>query len=239
MKTVVIGSGNVGTIFAHIFDTVAISSRTLAGLPGEADLYIIAVSDKAVKEVAERLPRLSGIVAHTTGSVSMEALSCVNCSGIGVIYPLQTLSKSRPLRPSNIPLLLEASDAETLQKIKKIATVAGFTNIECADSEVRRKIHLSAAFACNFTNAMISISQEILEKCGIDKSIITPLIEETIEKLRSLPAKDAQTGPAARKDFPTISAHLDILSQLGLEQEANIYTEISNYIMRQASSKTP
>ncbi len=231
MKTAIIGCGNVGTQFARIFGSDPISSRTLEGLPSDAYLYIIAVSDSAVKEVAEKLPSLNGILVHTTGSVPMEALSNVKCKGYGVIYPFQTISKKRNLSPEQIPLLLEASDDDTLRAIKTAATQAGFSNIAMADSEKRRRVHLTGTFACNFTNAMIAISQQILSDCSIDKDIIRPLVEETIEKLQTLPANDAQTGPAVRKDQPTMAAHLDLLKTLNMDKEAEIYKTVSDYII--------
>ena len=79
LKVAVIGTGNVGTQFARIFGTEPVSPRTLYGLPDDADIYVISVSDSAVKEVADRLPELPGIVVHTTGSVPMDALACVKC----------------------------------------------------------------------------------------------------------------------------------------------------------------
>ena len=230
-KVAVIGRGNVGSQFARIFGTDTISSRTLEGLPPDADLYVISVSDSAVKEVADRLPALNGIVAHTTGSVPMEVLSGVNCRGYGVIYPFQTISKGRPLPPSSIPLLIEGCDEETSARIEDCAREYGFTQIEKADSDKRRKVHLCGTFACNFTNAMIGISQKILMESGIDPGIINPLVDETIEKLKGLPASDAQTGPAIRHDLTTLCSHKKLLTELSLMKEADIYDIISEYIM--------
>ncbi len=231
MKVAVIGRGNVGTQFAHIFGVDPISSRSLENLPEKADLYIIAVSDAAVKDVADRLPKLNGIVVHTTGSVAMDALKNVKCNGYGVMYPFQTISAARQLAPDHIPLLLEASDNETLYTLKRIVETAGFSDIAFADSEKRRRVHLTGTFACNFTNAMMAISQQILSDCGIDKDIIRPLVEETVEKLKTIPAKDAQTGPAVRNDLPTLNAHLGLLKELGMEKESEIYNAVSNYII--------
>lgn len=231
MKAAIIGKGNVGTLFSKIFEVKPISSRTLEGLPTDADLYIIAVSDAAVKEVAEKLPELKGIVVHTTGSVPMDALKSIKCKGYGVMYPFQTISKKRSLPPEKIPLLLEASDLKTLEYIRSFALDAGFSNIEFADSNKRRSVHLTGTFACNFTNAMIAVSQKILSKSGISQSIIQPLVEETVEKLKCLPAKDAQTGPAIRKDFPTLNSHIELLNKLNMTKEAEIYKVVSDYIM--------
>ncbi len=236
MKVAVVGRGNVGTQFASIFGVMPISSRTLEGLTDDADLYIISVSDSAVGEVAAKFPPVKGIVVHTTGSVPMEVLNQVECKGYGVMYPFQTISRQRHLSPDKIPLLLEASDAKIMEEIKTIAESSGFSNIAIADSEKRRRVHLTGTFACNFTNAMMAISQQILSDCGIDKDIIRPLVEETIEKLKNVPAKDAQTGPAVRKDLSTLNTHLELLKELGMGEEAKIYNAVSNYII---SSHTP
>lgn len=238
MKVTVIGAGNVGSQFARIFNTQPISSRTLEGLPLDSDLYIISVSDSAVAEVAAKLPQVEGIVVHTTGSVGMDVLRDVRCKGYGVLYPFQTISKKRPLPPSSIPLLVEGSDETITAKICEIAREYGFTHIEIADSEKRRRVHLCGTFACNFTNAMIGISQKIMDDCGIDRNIINPLVEETIAKLKTLPAREAQTGPAIRRDIPTMRKHLSLLNELDMQQECYIYEAVSDFIMNSASSKT-
>ena len=231
MKVAVVGKGNVGTQMARIFGVEPISSRTLDGLDCDTDLCIIAVSDSAVKEVADRLPHIKGVVAHTTGSVPMETLKNVKCDGYGVLYPFQTISKSRPLPPSSIPLIIEGRDCATTDFLINAARQYGFTNIQQGDSEMRRKVHLAGVFACNFPNASIAISQKILSECGIDGKIVAPLVAETVEKLKTLPAKEAQTGPAIRHDISTLEKHEALLKELGMNAEADIYRSISDLIM--------
>lgn len=233
LKVVVIGQGNVGTQMARIFGTEAVSSRTLEDIPTDSDLYIISVSDNAVASVAASLPKVKGIVVHTTGSVPMEVLSDVKCSGYGVLYPFQTISKARPLEADKIPLMIEADDLETLHKINVIARSFGFTDISEADSEIRRRTHLAGTFVCNFTNALVGIGQQIFEQCGIDPKIGNPLLAETVEKLRNIPAKEAQTGPAARHDTSTLEKHRMLLEELGMNEEKRIYDLLSGFIMNQ------
>lgn len=230
MKIEVIGRGNVGSQFARIFGVTPVPPRSLDGLSRDADLYIIAVSDSAVSSVAESMPQVKGVVVHTTGSVPMDVLASVRCKGYGVLYPFQSISKSRPLRASDIPLLIEACDGATLEFIATAAGNFGFKQVKPADSEMRRRVHLTGIFANNFTNAMIGISQKLLSECGLDPDIVTPLIAETFEKIKTIPAKEAQTGPAARNDQATIEKHLQMLESLGMRQEADIYRLISTYI---------
>lgn len=231
MKIAVIGRGNVGTRMGDIFGVEPISSRSLEGLPCDADLYIIAVSDSAVAEVAKRLPALGGVVAHTTGSVGLEALAEADCGGHGVFYPFQTLSSGKEIASSDIPLLLEASDSHALATLRRAAKEYGFNNIAECNSQQRRKVHLAGTFACNFTNALIGISHKILNEEGISASIAMPLIEETLGKLHTLTPAEAQTGPAIRKDLPTLEKHMELLTKMGMEREKDLYTRLSGYIM--------
>lgn len=231
MKIEVIGRGNVGSQFARIFGASPVPPRSLEGMSRDADLYIIAVSDSGVEEVVDKFPEVEGIVVHTTGSVPMEVLSRIKCSGYGVLYPFQTISKTRPLPPENIPLLIEADNSNTEKFLFDAAWSFGFMNIGSADSDKRRKVHLTGTFACNFTNAMIAASQKILSKCGINPDIVNPLIAETFEKIKVIPAKEAQTGPAVRKDFPTMEKHLKLLKEMGMDREIDIYKSVSDYII--------
>lgn len=214
-----------------------IPPRTLEGLSHDADLYIIAVSDTAVAEVASRLPKVDGVVVHTTGSVGMEALKQTACRGYGVLYPFQTISKQRVLDAADIPLLIEASDPDTENLITEAAKAYGFDKIQRADSDKRRLIHLAGVFANNFSNALIGISQRILESNGIDKRIINPLIAETIKKVSDMDAEQAQTGPAARKDTATVGTHRRMLKEMGMAEEDAIYGLISDLIISNSDNK--
>ena len=97
-----------------------------------------------------------------------------------------------------------------------------------ATSQLRTKIHLAAVFACNFTNCLYAIADDILKKNNIPFSILLPLIGETTRKLSTLEPWDAQTGPAARGDMAVIQKHLDMLNH----EEKAIYQILSDYILK-------
>jgi predicted short-subunit dehydrogenase-like oxidoreductase (DUF2520 family) len=70
---------------------IPFSTETLA----DADLYLISVSDSSIAEVSTLIKKKNVLVAHTSGSVSREAL--VGNYRKSVFYPLQTFSKSKKL----------------------------------------------------------------------------------------------------------------------------------------------
>lgn len=190
----------------------------------ESDLYIIAVSDKAIADVAKQLPFQNRIVVHTSGAASLDVLDPKNRKG--VFYPLQTFSKSKEVDFSNIPLCLEAEntfDFRVLETVAKSISNAVFA----INSDQRKALHVAAVFVNNFTNHLYQIGQEICEEHQVPFEILRPLIQETAEKINALDPVDAQTGPAKRKDSTTIEAHLAYLTN---ETQKNIYKLITQSI---------
>ncbi|APS39490.1 Rossmann-like and DUF2520 domain-containing protein [Salegentibacter sp. T436] len=173
-----------------------------------ADFYLLALKDDVIADVAHNLKDLPGIVLHTSGAVSLNALE--NLSNFGVFYPLQTFSKNKLVDFGEIPVCIEANSAENLEKIKKLALEIT-KDVREVNSEQRKALHLAAVFVNNFSNHLYTLGAEICEKNQVDFSILRPLIKETASKIESLAPKDAQTGPAIRNDQKTIEAHLRLL----------------------------
>ena len=231
MRVSIIGQGNVGThlcvVLAGVADEViTVNSRTLEDLPLNSDIYLIAVKDEAVASVAERLPELSGIVAHTSGSVGADVLK--RFERYGVFYPLQTFTKGGYLDYSAIPVFVEGSDKAVEQKLLDLASL--FTKkLHVADSGLREKLHIAAVFACNFTNHLWKLADDMLADNGLGLDVIFPLIEASVEKLRYMSPNEAQTGPASRGDVDIIRKHEAALKGTPL---AGIYATLSDSIMK-------
>jgi len=195
----------------------------------EAEIYLLAVSDHAISLVADAiiLPENS-ILIHTSGSMPLEVLNYSSASHTGILYPLQSFSKSRTLDIDEIPFLLESDDQATLQKLKKLAKSLSPT-IYVVKSKDRKALHVAAVFASNFTNHMIRISEDIMRRQGLDFDMLQPLIIEQISKTLEIGAKSAQTGPAVRGDLNTLDLHYQFLNYN--EQLAEIYKLISQDII--------
>ena len=129
----------------------------------------------------------------------------------GVLYPLQTFSKGRNVNFDVIPIFLEANTDKNADYLKNIASALS-ENVRFMSSEKRRSLHLAAVFACNFTNHIYALAEEILAKEGLSRDYLFPLIDETAAKVHELPAREAQTGPAIRYDENIINKHLGMLA---------------------------
>ncbi len=232
MKIVIIGTGNVAThialalkavnmqveqIWSYHYENAVILANQVNAVPvkhishlnKEADLYVIAVKDDVIAELVIQLTEFKGIIVHTSGAVNMSVFTGL-IKNYGVFYPLQTFSKSKVINFSNIPICLEANDKYTLTLLKEIADRLS-TNVNEVNSEKRRILHLSAVFACNFTNHLYALAQEVLTVNGLDFDILRPLIAETANKVQTELPLNVQTGPAIRQDNETLLKHEDLL----------------------------
>ncbi|NLR93731.1 MULTISPECIES: Rossmann-like and DUF2520 domain-containing protein [Flammeovirga] len=198
-----------------------------------AEVFLIAVTDNVIDEIARNiiLPNRKAILAHTSGATPMEVLAEATPS-IGVFYPLQTFSHDKTVDFKEVPICIDGTSEKTLDVLAEIA-VKLTPKVYHLNSEERKKLHISAVFACNFTNHLLEMSSQLAEHAGMKLSDLKHLVDETIEKAFALPSpKDGQTGPAIRRDYKTIKRH-----QKELEKEfpemLTTYNVLSDSIMEQ------
>lgn len=251
MKVAILGAGNVATHISKALKNsghslvqiwsrdykkgIALASEVGASailniedLNKDVDFVIIAVTDDAIANVASKIPvSASKIIVHTSGSTDLSVLNIHQ--NFGVLYPLQTFSKDVSLDFSKVPLFVEGINEETQNKILNLAYKLS-ESVELANSVKRQTLHVSAVFACNFTNYLFTVSQELLEKSGLSFDLLRPLILETIEKTSTKLPVDLQTGPAKRNDRLIINKHLEMLASYPEWQQ--VYRLISQNIVK-------
>lgn len=251
MKIVIIGAGNLATHMTKALkeageEVVMIYSRSeesasalgektgipyttdLSLLPDDADLYIFAVKDSALESVLSSVKPNSGIWAHTAGSVDMNIFKDYSERG-AVYYPLQTFSKEKEVNYREIPVCVEAVRKEDEAILMSLASKLS-DHPEKVTSEQRKYLHLSAVFACNFTNHMYDIASVILKENNLSFDIIRPLIKETCDKIMTLSPREAQTGPAVRYDENIINRQTGLLEDPVLKDIYKLLSKnINNY----------
>jgi len=148
-----------------------------------------------------------------------------------VFYPLQSFSLDKKIVWENVPFCLEAENDADLNALGDLAELLS-QRIHILTSDQRKSLHLAAVFANNFANLMFELSEDLLAKADIDRSILHPLILETANKVLMQSAKVSQTGPAARGDKHTIAAHRQLLGQ------NNSYREIYDRLTEEIYNRT-
>lgn len=256
LNIVLLGSGNVAT---HLglnlskcgFNIIQVYSRSESNakvladrlnttftsdlnlINPDADLYIVSVRDNYIEEVASHKNLKNKPLVHTAGSVSLNVFKPFS-SQYGVLYPFQTFTKSREVHFKTIPVLVEASNADLEDALSEIAGKLSDLVLK-ADSAQRAMLHISAVFACNFTNQMYAIADQLLKNSSLPFSLLKPLIFETAEKVMSYNPVSAQTGPAVRFDSKIVDQHIKKLENTPSYQE--IYRMLSESIQNEQKKK--
>ena len=190
-----------------------------------ADLIIVSVNDDAISNVLSKLKNTA--IVHTSGSIGIDVFE-PNFSNFGVFYPLQTFNKDIELAISEIPFCIEGSSKGFEKELIEIAKNLS-SNVITINSAQRKQLHLAAVFACNFSNHMNSIADDLLSEKDIDSKILLPLIKQTIAQLNTNKPKALQTGPAKRKDIKVIQEHINLIQQEDIKE---LYQKISNNIIK-------
>lgn len=225
MRTVIIGSGAVAEAFAaalrgRLTGVVArngVRGREVAAkgateyfaeLP-DADLYIIAVSDRAIGEVSRkyRFPHDS-VVAHTSGCSSVDDLS-TDIPNRAVIYPMQTFTAGRNVDFAKVPFFVEGSSPKAEKCVRELASELSDKVCLCG-GEQRRKLHLAATFICNFANMMYIAGEDT---AGVPFDTFEPLVRESVDKAFALTPRRSQTGVAVRGDREMQLRHEALLAE--------------------------
>ncbi|HER09988.1 MAG TPA: DUF2520 domain-containing protein [Bacteroides sp.] len=194
-------------------------------VPREAGYYLLCVPDTVVPEVSRQFAGYRGIWLHCAGALPLDVLS--DHERYGVLYPLQTFSRDHAPSLSETPFLVEGCSGEVTGMIRQLAGSVS-ASVYLMDTPSRLAVHLAGVFANNFTNHMVHIAQQILEDQGIDRQLITPILNETFQKLSRMKAAEAQTGPATRNDRQTMDRHLEMLKVY--PEWEKLYTFISRDI---------
>jgi len=248
-----IGSGNVATKLAvslheagirisEIFSKTLANANVLANkvgaiavanigdLSSDNDIIIISISDKALHSIdLIKLPQRA-LICHTSGSVGMDILSF--CENYGVFYPLQTLSKTAELDISEVPFCIEANDTTNAERLISLALLLS-AKVSIVNSKQRAQMHLAAVFTCNFSNAMYSIAEDLMQQSGLDFDYLRPLIKETAAKAIAHSPSQIQTGPAVRNDRNIIDKHIKELDSN--TDYKKLYSLISNIIYKNSN----
>ncbi|MBC8146969.1 MAG: DUF2520 domain-containing protein [Bacteroidetes bacterium] len=250
-KISIIGTGNVATHLAlelansghnlvNIFGRTEIKAKQLSekvnssftseisNIPKDVDLIIVSITDNAIESVIRNVNFGNTLIVHTSGSVAMDIFE-KSSENFGVFYPLQTFSKNKEVDFKYIPICVEANNNKNIHLLFELGKSIS-NDVRKINSEQRKIIHLAAVFACNFTNHLYSIADEILESNGIPFDILRPLIKETSNKIDNNKPAEVQTGPASRGDSEIIQKHLGQLQNKPEFRE--IYDLLSRNILQ-------
>ena len=141
----------------------------------------------------------------------------------GVFYPLQSFSNDRNIDFSKIHICVESKIKTDLSILKNLAKCIK-SSVFAVNTKQREQLHLAAVLINNFTNHLFLEAAEICKNNSLPFELLKPIIKETFEKLEILSPKNAQTGPAIRRDKKTINKHLKLIESPDLKSIYKVFT---------------
>lgn len=210
---------------AESLDAQAINDVRL--LNADNQVFILSLADNAYEDVLPQLPFTMPAAFMTSGTVSCRCLANYSDS-YGVIYPLQTFTKSQFMRGLTVPLCLESDYAGDRKELMwELARNLSPDCYEVSESQ-RARLHLAAVFACNFSNALYNVAYKLLKENDLPFKMLIPLLHQTVQKMKTLTPAEAQTGPAARRDMNVMQKQMESLDDPRYKE---IYRLMSELIM--------
>lgn len=225
MDLVIVGMGRAGSSIAR---AARAAGHTLVGVMGRrrpqmgpvvewdeelpaCDLVIVAVSDSAIREVAERLAPhwpASTPAVHVSGFVPVSALAAVADRGgaVGSFHPLQTLPDgergAEALAGAWVAVTCE--DVALRARLEDLAAGMGMRPFLLADG-AKPLYHAAAAAAANYVVEALAVATDLLAAAGVAPAVLQPLTRRVVENVFALGPAAALTGPISRGDIATVA----------------------------------
>lgn len=184
-----------------------------------SDLLLIAVSDRAINEVAQRIPDTTAVIFHASGAMR-------SIRGGFSLHPLAALAPVG--EPSDLSRRLLVFEGARSDLGRAIAEKIG-ARIATIDPGQKARYHAGAVFGSNYVAAMLDIADSLIAHGGAREDI-GGLARSAIDNWVAHTDAKRFTGPAARGDDEVLALHRDALSSE--ESLREIYTLIAAEIRR-------
>lgn len=198
------------------------SPATIA--PGS--LYVVCLPDTMLPRSMAALDCQNSLVIHCSGATPLIELKQAHSA---VLYPLQTFTKGRQIDFSHLPLYVEGSSEKALQEVSAIAHGLSSRVAVCPTPQ-RLKLHIIGVLTNNFITHLLTLTAAYCAKCHIEENAYLPLLQETLDKIKTMPPHLAQTGPARRNDQQTLCAHQVLLASV-MPSLLPVYNALSESIL--------
>lgn len=222
---------------------VALAAKDLRRLP-VSDVILISTPDDEIEGVARSLAALAtdGVVLHTSGALSSGVLSPLARAGLhtGSIHPLISVSdpKSGAAALRGAFFCIEG-DTRAVRIARRMVADLNGTAFSIS-SQSKTLYHAAAVMASPHVTALFDLAVRTLVAAGLDRQkarqVLVPLLESTVDNLKTSDTAAALTGTFARGDVATVKRHLKALSGRENRETLKIYKLLGLHALQLAET---
>ncbi len=175
----------------------------MTDLSRESELLLVAVSDRAIADVANAVPETEALIFHASGAM-------LSLRGGFSLHPLKALPPVG--EPSDLEGTLLVFEGGHRRTAKLIAAAIGARFCEVA-AEHKALYHAAAVFGSNYVAATLDIAERLITRAGITdaRRDLVALALSAVENWKRNEDTRRFTGPAARGDEAVMRGHLAAL----------------------------
>lgn len=193
----------------------------------QADIVFITTPDDAIADTCRQLAAKEGIrekavVLHCSGALPSTIMDPLKSLGVhvGSMHPLQSFAAARADNPFDRIMMAVEGDPEAIRIAEMIASDLGAVPF-IIRTEGKTLYHASAVVASNYLVTLMALAFDMIAASGVPKSeayrILKPLVNGTLANIENVGIPQALTGPIARGDYKTVTAHIDAIKDISKE----------------------
>jgi predicted short-subunit dehydrogenase-like oxidoreductase (DUF2520 family) len=205
---------------SHIAELLQTTRLDLPDLARDSELLLVAVSDRAIGEVARTIPETDALVFHASG-----ALLSVR-DGFS-LHPLKSLPPVGV--DSDLDGTLLVFEGQHRRTAKLIAAAVGARFCEVVP-EQKPLYHAAAVFGSNYVAASLDVAERLMRESGVDnaREDLVALARSAIDNWSAHEDAKRFTGPAARGDREVMRRHVEALREH--PELAQLYERLADQI---------
>jgi predicted short-subunit dehydrogenase-like oxidoreductase (DUF2520 family) len=197
-------------------------ARNLNDMSG-ADLWLIAVPDDVIAQVARQLAATrydwqGRIAFHCSGIHSASVLSDLGELGAATasLHPVQSFANPEKSRQHFTGTCCTVEgDSRASRRLTALFTGIGGRLIGI-DADGKNLYHAATAVASNYLVTLFDMSRQLLAAADMStddaNALLAPLVSGTLDNLLASNPEQALTGPISRGDALTVRRHLEALA---------------------------
>jgi predicted short-subunit dehydrogenase-like oxidoreductase (DUF2520 family) len=184
---------------SHIAELLQTARMDMADLARDSELLLVAVSDRAIADVAAAIPQTDALIFHASGAL-------LSLRDGFSLHPLKALPPVGS--PSDLAGTLLVFEGQHRRTAKLIAAAMDARFCEVAP-EQKALYHAAAVFGANYVAASLEIAQRLMARAGVTnvREDLAALALSAIENWRGHEDAKRFTGPAARGDRDVMDQH--------------------------------
>jgi predicted short-subunit dehydrogenase-like oxidoreductase (DUF2520 family) len=209
----------------------------------DARVLWLCVPDSAIVQAAAEIVRrrgnLSGqVVVHSSGALTVDALSAVRRAGgkVASVHPAMTFPTRELVGLDGVFFGVETEDAAARRGLRSLVRRMGGRPFDLR-SEQKAMYHAAGTLASPLLVSALTAAMEAARLAGLDEGTarqwVQSLSEPTVRNVFARGAERSFSGPFARGDAGTIRLHLKSL------EEHPILADVYRSLARQAIETLP